>query len=658
MVNSIIINIIILFGLVFLYDLSNKSIGQTDKKVRLFFGILIGLSTIIIMENSWVMFDGALFDSRTIMISVVAFFFAPLTSITATILAVLYRALVGGVGVYSGVMGLLFAFSIGFIWKVYIHKKLNINNYLKFYILGVVVHIFVLLSYLILPKDVSYTILQQMSFIIMLAYPIAVMFLSISILNHEQRLNAEKEIIKNKEKYKNIFDHNPLGIVQYNEEGAIELANDSILEILDLNREEIIQRNMYDLTDPIFTKAVKTSLEGSNAFYEGHYTTSTGKTLNTKVQLFPIIAGGEILGGVSIIEDLSIKHELSLLRERDILTNLLNRNSFDKFILDTNKQVTYPIGIAVADINAFQSINKQLGYDIGNKFLISISNILMEETDTLDAQCFRVWGDEFAIVFEGYNNSQIESITNDIESKINAIDTFDMSVSVSIGYAVTNDKKTTLPTLFNLAKEHMYQNKIYYNSLVPKKTIDVIMIALFTKSKRERQHSERVSLIAKHIAMEFDLGEKFVKRVELAARLHDIGKINISDEILDKPTLLSKQERQRIHKHPESGYLIFNSMPEYQMIADIIYSHHENYDGTGYPRHLKETDIPLEARIISVADAFDAMTRKRPYRTPVSIDEAITEIEYHNGTQFDPSVVEKFMSLKQESNIKLLFNTN
>jgi len=130
--------------------------------------------------------------------------------------------------------------------------------------------------------------------------------------------------------------------------------------------------------------------------------------------------------------------------------------------------------------------------------------------------------------------------------------------------------------------------------------------------------------------------------------LHDIGKIAIDEAILNKPGKLTDEEWETIKRHPEIGFRIISTAPEYSEIARDILSHHERFDGKGYPRGLKGEEIPIRARIVSIADAYDAMISKRTYRDPLSKEDAVNEIKRCSGTQFDPELVKIFVNIIEE----------
>ncbi|SNB46702.1 HD domain-containing phosphohydrolase [Geobacter sp. DSM 9736] len=173
-------------------------------------------------------------------------------------------------------------------------------------------------------------------------------------------------------------------------------------------------------------------------------------------------------------------------------------------------------------------------------------------------------------------------------------------------------------------------------------TISSLTNVIDAKSPWTKGHSERVMHIASSIAKEMGLPEAVVERVRLGGLLHDIGKIGIMEALLEKPEVLSEDEFPPLRLHPEKGVAILAPIEQLQDVLSAILYHHERYDGTGYPKGLKGEDIPLEARIVTVADSFDAMVEDRPYHKALTVQEALEELGKNAGTQFDPVVVERF----------------
>ncbi|MDJ0665603.1 MAG: HD-GYP domain-containing protein [Acidimicrobiia bacterium] len=157
-------------------------------------------------------------------------------------------------------------------------------------------------------------------------------------------------------------------------------------------------------------------------------------------------------------------------------------------------------------------------------------------------------------------------------------------------------------------------------------------------------HGKRTGRLAADIAEKMRLEPDRIERLQAAAHLHDIGKIFISRKILDKPGPLDAAEWEELRHHPMMGYqLVRGSVPE--EVAMVVLTHHERFDGTGYPHGVPGNRIPLEARILQVADAFDAITSERPYQPSLPVEYALNEMVRWSGTQFDPSVVEAIVDL-------------
>ncbi len=177
--------------------------------------------------------------------------------------------------------------------------------------------------------------------------------------------------------------------------------------------------------------------------------------------------------------------------------------------------------------------------------------------------------------------------------------------------------------------------------------VAVLCAALDLRDNVTHGHAQRVSQLASVLAWQMGLHKVQVRQVEKAAILHDIGKIGVADAVLSKPAPLDDTEWAEMRRHPELGFQILNGIDFLKDVADIVYSHHERWDGDGYPRRLKAEDVPLGARIFAVVDAFDAMTTHRPYRKAMPVSKAVAEIVRNSGSQFDPRVVEAFLAAER-----------
>ena len=175
-------------------------------------------------------------------------------------------------------------------------------------------------------------------------------------------------------------------------------------------------------------------------------------------------------------------------------------------------------------------------------------------------------------------------------------------------------------------------------------TLRVLTAAIEAKDPYTRGHSTRVNEYSKAIGIELGLSDEQLEFLQYAALLHDVGKIGIDEKILCKPSKLNKMEWGTVKDHPLMGANIIEPIELFSEILPFVIHHHESFNGEGYPQGLKGSEIPYGARIIAVADAFDAMTSDRPYRKAYSASAALEEIQEKAGTQFDPQVVGAFLS--------------
>ena len=184
-------------------------------------------------------------------------------------------------------------------------------------------------------------------------------------------------------------------------------------------------------------------------------------------------------------------------------------------------------------------------------------------------------------------------------------------------------------------------------------SIQIISRIVEAKDFYTKGHSDRVAEYSVLIGKKLGLSEEDLETLHLGGLFHDIGKIGIPDVVLQKDTDLTDEEYLEIKKHPTIGVNILSTATIFEDILPIVEFHHERYDGTGYPKQLKGTDIPYLARIAAVADAFDAMSSKRIYRLSLPIEVTISELEKNKGTQFDPEIADVFIDILKNDHAKI-----
>ncbi|MGD8192317.1 HD-GYP domain-containing protein [Brevibacillus ginsengisoli] len=200
-----------------------------------------------------------------------------------------------------------------------------------------------------------------------------------------------------------------------------------------------------------------------------------------------------------------------------------------------------------------------------------------------------------------------------------------------------------------LHREEVHHKQMFFN------TIRALSKTLEAKDQYTHGHSERVALLSREIARIRSFSERDILLVYLSGLVHDIGKVGIPSAILHKTDRLTDEEYSMIKKHPTLGVQILERIKELAPLIPGVAYHHERFDGKGYPNGLKGDQIPEMARIMAVADAFDAMTSDRPYRKAMPMEKAIAILEENRGTQFDPTVVDDFLSIIREEQVLQAF---
>jgi diguanylate cyclase (GGDEF)-like protein len=364
---------------------------------------------------------------------------------------------------------------------------------------------------------------------------------------------------------------------------------------------------------------------------------------------------------------------------RDDLTGLYREHGFYYYLdeycraaLQKNKN----LALMLLDVDFFKYYNDTYGYQKGDEVLKIISEIIFKVVGDF-AKCMRYGRDEFAIFLPDCDGIQGFRIGEKIRKEVETAQIEGMEIlpgghfTISVGVACFPEQATTKEKLLQMADEALYNAKytngngveLYYSvldeigrTLQDKEknllnSLRTLLMVVNAKDKYTYGHSERVMHYAMQIGRRLALWEWEIQDLTVGSLLHDIGKIEISREILNKPAQLSEQEWIVIKNHCMWGADIIRPISVLSGAVDIVLHHHENYNGTGYPVSLSSTEIPLGARILRVADSFDAMTTNRPYKKVKTFDEALFELEKYKGVYYDPEVVDTFIVYIQQTGI-------
>ena len=338
----------------------------------------------------------------------------------------------------------------------------------------------------------------------------------------------------------------------------------------------------------------------------------------------------------------NMETKLTYLSYYDQLTGLYNRSVFDEELIKGDTQENLPYTIAMVDVNGLKLTNDAFGHLAGDELLKHVANVLKKECRP-DHIVARIGGDEFVLLLPKTDHEQARELVKRIYKAVAEDKIDNIVISVSIGWETKLSLEQTMQETFIKAEEHMYRKKLTESQSMRNQTIQVILNTLNEKNEREKIHSEKVSKISKRIGEILKLDAQTLKEIEIAGLMHDIGKIVVNEDLLNKTGKLTDAEYEEIKRHTESSYHILKSVDGYTKLADYVLSHHERWDGKGYPRGLTSTEIPFISRIITVADAYEAMVADRPYRNGMSSEDACKELASCAGTQFDPDIVAAFL---------------
>jgi diguanylate cyclase (GGDEF)-like protein len=345
----------------------------------------------------------------------------------------------------------------------------------------------------------------------------------------------------------------------------------------------------------------------------------------------------------------------------DPLTGLGNHRHFHERLaheLEHALRYERPLAICLVDVDDFKRINDRFGHPAGDRVLSLVATRLRQT-----GEAFRLGGDEFAVLLPGYDESEALTAAESIIDRIAALDLEHMgAITVSSGVAIAPHHGRERDVLLRLVDSALYWAKEYGKNQARSYRPDVVEIAELKRlasggdrAARLRAaaslaravdgrdvytgfHSQRVAQLAVRIAIRLGLSREDIELTRLAANLHDLGKLALPEELLRKPGPLTEPERMVVERHPQIGFRMLDSLG-IDPVAEWVLHHHERWDGRGYPDGLRGRDIPLGARIIFVADAYDAMTSDRLYRARRSPAAALAELCECAGTQFDPQIV-------------------
>ena len=470
----------------------------------------------------------------------------------------------------------------------------------------------------------------------------------------EEKDKRVEELIKAGHIFENSIENAPLPIMIHAEDGTVLNISKKWSELSGYTKSDI--PTIFDWTKKAYGKNegevlgfIKKIYELINVQHDEEFvvTTKDGRNIiwNFNSGYIGNLPDGRAVA-MSVATDVTTRiareREISYLSYHDSLTGLYNRRYYEEYLTKLDTPQNYPLTIVMSDINGLKLINDAFGHSAGDGLLISAANIISNSCSETDMVA-RIGGDEFVIVMPQTSGKETEAIIEKINNEAKQVNVESIKLSISFGFKTKYKINENIQEIYRSAEDLMYRAKLIEIPSMRSGAIETILNTLYEKDKSSEIHSRTVSNISEKLAVAYGMNRQQVNEVKAAGLLHDIGKIIIPITIITKKGKLTAKEYDIVKGHPEIGFRILNSTHDMRNISNIVLSHHERWDGLGYPRGIKAEDILLQSRMITIADAFDAMTSERTYRKVLSNHEALEEIINNAGTQFDPTLVQVFV---------------
>ena len=473
-----------------------------------------------------------------------------------------------------------------------------------------------------------------------------------------QQKEMEAQVYKEREQFKTTLLSVGDAIISTDREGRINLMNNVAEKLTGWSKEEAFDRPLEEVLNIINEHTGKHCENPAKKALE------LGKTVEMKEHTLLISKDGKeipiedsasliedrdgtVTGVVIVFRDFTEKREkqkeIEYLNLHDHLTGLYNRRFFEEELERLDVDANLPLSVIVIDVNGLVLINDAFGHNKGDEILTKSAQAIRRSIGADDVVS-RMGGDEFSIILPKCDKTRTAEIVEKIKDNIEEESEEGIPISLAIGFDTKTDSRMVISDVLKKAESRMYTNKIFSEQSKRREVILTMLSTLHEKHPREEEHSRRVRDLSYSLGKAIGLQDDRLNLLRTAGLLHDIGKIAIDYSIIEKAGALTEEEYTEIKKHPEIGYRILKSSIEYEDIAKTVLYHHEKIDGSGYPKGIKENEIPLESRIISITDAYDAMVSSRPYKkSKFTKDEAITELKRCSGTQFDSEIVKIFI---------------
>lgn len=634
--------LIILFAIIVVSFFNRKNI-----KHKIIVGIILGLLSIMLLMNPVVLANGSYYDARTIIFTISGFFFGIISTAIAFIIGATLNIIVdlpGNPLVDISIM--LFSGAIAYLLR-YILEKKGFKHNIKYFVVSYIINIVNIVLFLIF--STTNTTFTELIIPYLIVFP-AITILSLYLL--EFNLDFSLLVRKNLQQQK---------LLKY----SLDLNERVRMVILDLDynylmfnktHEDFMKKHLnlnINIGDNYLDKYkedlehkknvlnhLENALRGETIYDEFSYTFGDEEIFISSTYI-PIYDKYDKLIGINInLDDITEQKEneteMLNLSYRDSLTGLYNRRSLTTKIQELEKEQN--LGIIYFDINGLKFMNDAFGHEDGDKLIVTIVKEI-ESVIQQDSLVFRFGGDEFIAIIKNLTLKRNELLANKIVSNLSSKKINEISISLSYGVAVRH-KSENIEDTIKRAEDNMYENKILFSESNYLSNIDNILTKLYEIDPKLETHLENVRKYSYLLGKELGLSDHELEMLEKIAKLHDIGKVNISEELVNQ-SIDNRKDVLKMKQHVEIGYRILSRLPKYFEIAFDVLTQYENFDGSGYPKRLKGTDIPIKARILRITNTYDFDTLYKG----LSKEEALNRLKQYNGIKYDPIILNKFIEV-------------